>query len=138
LGNGEERLTVRVLSPQNHAVSAHEPETLTRKRQAAFIFAVVRFPHLKGRHEKFRIHNHASPWCVIIVVEIVNNDTLADANLRRGEPDTRGGVYRIEHVANEGPKVLVEGRDRSSRGVEHRLAADYDGTNCHSFSVIGF
>ena len=61
-----------------------------------------------------------------VVVEVVDEDPLLDADLRRGQADAGRGVHRLDHVLGELDQRAVDVGDVLGHPLEHGVADDPD------------
>ena len=104
---------------------AHRPPGVEREvghRQAALVALL----HLLGEVE------HGVDEVADHVVDVVDEDPQADAELRGRETGARGVDHRVGEVLDELAQLLVEGLHRGCRGREHRVAEQADGLDGHA------
>ena len=66
-----------------------------------------------------------------LVGDLVDEEPLLHADLRRGEPDAGRVVHRLVHRVDELHEAAVDVGDLGRRPLQHRIAEDADGVSRH-------
>src|SRR5690606_8616783 len=76
---------------------------------------------VRGRDDR-RVHERERGDA--LVARIHDDHALADADLRRRQPDTVLGVHRLEHVRNQRTDLVRHGSDRLRAGAQHGVTEE--------------
>src|SRR5271156_284995 len=114
----------RILRADGDVLRALHVAAKSREREAAFLFALLAFGinNFGIGEDHFCLGNFS-------VGDVNNREAQADANLRRGEPYTRGGVHGFEHVRDELLQVVVEFFHPLAGGFEDGVAVFHNRMN---------
>src|SRR6516165_4462151 len=74
-----------------------------------------------------RVDQHDFGLGVFLEGHVDHRDSLADADLRSGQPDSVSGIHALEHVINQLSKLVIELGNRGRWLFQNRIAVFDDG-----------
>jgi hypothetical protein len=110
-----------------HAAWARDLGVMLGQRQTALLEG---HPFLRCPDDLRIGHAHRRALAVLLG-HVEDDDAQGLADLRRRQPDPRGGVHRLEHVVHEAADPVVDGDDRPRLGLQPRIGRDEDFEQSH-------
>ena len=106
----------------------HDLEREAGQREAALFVRP-----LAGRLDDLGVEHHVRAG---VVVDVVDEEALLHADLRRGEADAGRLVHRLVHRVDELGERAVDVGHRRGRPLEHGIAEEPDGVSRHRVIVV--